>query len=557
MIALAILFWLAIDSFLKTRNFVQSSRMVTHSFDVLYNTERLMTNIITIESSQRGYAITGNVELLQPYKISKEQVNINLVNLLSLTKDNPSQHERITLLKAHIKELLAFSSTAVNLRKQSFEAAQEANASMQGKRLLDNIRQIAGEIEAEENMLRKQRISMQNNYIEKFNYTFAGLLFATGVILVAVYAALNITLERRVTAGRKLQLLTAETTDLYDNAPCGYHSLDARGYFVNINNTLLHWLGYTRDEMLGKMHQAQIISVEDQIRFQAAFDELKSNGTVSDFELTLVRKNGSRFPVLVKATAIKDTNGNFIKSRFATFDLSERKKAEEKIQSLNHELEAFTYSVSHDLRAPLRSIDGYAKILQEDYLHMFDEEGKRVINVIMNNAKRMGRLIDNLLNFSRLGRKEILYMQTNMTQLVKNIVDELRAHEPDRKIEVQVNHLHAATVDPEMIRQVWENLLSNAMKYTSKKSQTQIEVNTFDTPTEVGYCVKDNGVGFDMKYVGKLFGVFQRLHKIQDFSGAGVGLAIVKRIIDRHEGRVWAEGKVDGGAVFYFTIPKQ
>jgi light-regulated signal transduction histidine kinase (bacteriophytochrome) len=185
-----------------------------------------------------------------------------------------------------------------------------------------------------------------------------------------------------------------------------------------------------------------------------------------------------------------------------------------------------------------------------------DVEGKRVLNVIMSNAKRMGKLIDDLLHYSSLGRKEVQRSKIHMTSMVKSIVAELCTQEPDRKIEVNVNKLHPVFADVDMMRQVWINLIENAIKYTGKNPAAHIEISSLEGESgEVRYLVKDNGVGFDMKYAPKLFGVFQRLHKMQDFSGTGVGLAIVKRIITLHDGRVWAEGSLQKGAIFYFSIP--
>lgn len=556
-LALAILSWLAIASFLHTRNFIRSSHSVARALDVLYNTERVMANAVTIELGQRGYTITGNDEFLRPYRKAKSEIETHLENLKSLTHNSPGQQERITELQRHIRALLDFSFTAIELRKKSFEASRDLNASLQGKKLMDNIRELVASIEGEEKALLQQRSATEKNEVEKFNYTFVGLLISTGVILISIHTAIHVTLKGRDEAEKKLEVVSAEIHDLYDNAPCGYHSLDGDGYFVNINNTLLQWLGYTRDEVMRKMKFDDVTPPEDHSRLNKIFDEFKEAGKIFNVEFNFVRKDGSQFPVSLNSIAIQDAGGKYIKSRSTTFDLSERKQALEQIKTLNRELEAFTYSVSHDLRAPLRSIDGYAKILQEDYIDKVDDEGKRVIQVIINNAHRMGKLIDNLLDFSRLGRKEITLAEIHMTEFVKNIAQELTELERDRSIAVTINPLLQATVDPDMIRQVWINLLSNAIKYTGKTADPRIEVDSFETETEIGYWVKDNGVGFDMRYVSKLFGVFQRLHKIQDFSGTGVGLAIVKRIIDRHQGRVWAEGKVNGGASFYFTIPKK
>jgi signal transduction histidine kinase len=231
------------------------------------------------------------------------------------------------------------------------------------------------------------------------------------------------------------------------------------------------------------------------------------------------------------------------------------RKASGEIQHLNKELEAYTYSVSHDLRAPLRSIDGYSQILKEDYAEKLDDEGRRVINVVINNARRMGQLIDDLLDFSRIGRKEIIKADFNIDTMVQDVVGELTEHKNGRKVDVKILPLKPIKADPNMLRQVWINLISNAIKYSSQKEETKIEIGSFHEDEATCFYVKDNGVGFNMDYKDKLFGVFQRLHKAEEFEGTGVGLALVKRIINRHGGQIWAEAKLNEGATFYFTLP--
>jgi light-regulated signal transduction histidine kinase (bacteriophytochrome) len=273
-------------------------------------------------------------------------------------------------------------------------------------------------------------------------------------------------------------------------------------------------------------------------------------------EAEMILKNGTSVPAILNAAAILDRSGNLVSSRCTLFDNTERNKAEEEVKEANRELEAFSYSVSHDLRSPLRSVDGYAQILKDDYYDKFDEEGKRVIGIIINSAKRMGRLIDDLLDFSRVGRKEIGKSQINMDEFVTLILDELLQQQGQREIQINKTELLSGLVDVNMIRQVWVNLLSNALKYTLNKETACIDIGSYEDPKEIVYFVKDNGVGFNMAYYDKLFGVFQRLHKAKDFEGTGVGLAFVKRIVERHKGRVWAEADLDKGATFYFSIPK-
>ncbi len=237
----------------------------------------------------------------------------------------------------------------------------------------------------------------------------------------------------------------------------------------------------------------------------------------------------------------------------------ERVKAEQAralMEAVNRELEAFSYSVSHDLRAPLRAISGFAQAVVEDYSPRLDDEGKRFLGLIQDNAHRMGQLIDDLLTFSRLGRQQLMETQIDLGALAQGVFDEVVAQSPGRKIQFAARSVPPALGDKAMIRQVLTNLLSNAIKFTRSRREAVIEFGHVVRRDQGAYYVKDDGVGFDMQYVNKLFGVFQRLHSMTEFEGTGVGLAIVYRIITRHGGRVWAEGEMDKGAAFYFTLPE-
>jgi PAS domain S-box-containing protein len=253
--------------------------------------------------------------------------------------------------------------------------------------------------------------------------------------------------------------------------------------------------------------------------------------------------------------------------------LGERKKAETEVRTLNaeleqrvqsrtselqaanHELEAFSYSVSHDLRSPLRAIDGFSNILMEDYAAKLDDEGKRLVNIVRDNALRMARLIDDILAFSRLGRKELAQQEVDMSRLASETAADLASSWAGREVKLEIGPLPPAHGDSAMLRQVWVNLLSNAIKFTRNRKVAQIAVSGQIEGGELVYCLRDNGAGFDMQYYNKLFGVFSRLHSVEEFEGTGAGLAIVKRIVSRHGGRVWAEGKVNEGATFWFTLP--
>jgi PAS domain S-box-containing protein len=368
-----------------------------------------------------------------------------------------------------------------------------------------------------------------------------------------------------------------------------YHQLveEVKDYAIimlDVNGKILVWnkgaekiKGYKEDEILGKYFTCFYTKEDIEAYKPQKFLEKATREGRSEDEGWRVRKDGSKFWANVIFTAIYDADNKLSGFAKITRDITERKKLEEErrlisekleervkevamqssqLETVNKELEAFSYSVSHDLRTPLRAISGYSNMLKEDYEAELDAEGKRIIRNIMSNAKMMGQLIDDLLAFSRLGKKELIRTKVDMQSLTSSIVNELLKHEPENKYDIRIGLLPPVEADPVMIKQAIMNLVGNAIKYSSKKANPEIEIGYKDDGTKSIYYVKDNGAGFDMAYADKLFGVFQRLHSQEEFEGSGVGLALVKRIIDKHKGEIWAEGLENIGAAFYFSLPK-
>jgi light-regulated signal transduction histidine kinase (bacteriophytochrome) len=294
--------------------------------------------------------------------------------------------------------------------------------------------------------------------------------------------------------------------------------------------------------------------------------ELTLGGRIRNREILVRHKSEAMFPVLFSVDTFSMADKHFVIT--FTYDITDRKKAEERVIQLNtdlevnlkqlemanKEMESFTYSVSHDLRSPLRAINGYAQMLDEDFSNLLDDEGKRLLRTIQYNAKKMGNLIDDLLAFSRLGKKGLQKTTVNTKRLVEDVLCEIGSS-LSAKASVTIGNLQAVEADHALINQVFVNLLSNAIKYSSKKECPTIAVESKLSETEVIYSVKDNGAGFDMQYADKLFGVFQRLHKANEFDGTGVGLAIAHRIVSKHGGRIWADAKPGEGATFFFSLP--
>lgn len=534
-------------------------------------------------------------------KTKEAQANIQNLNeqTVKIQEQQKILDEQSLLLKKKeqelaLKTLLIYEQQKLYERQKKELYDLSVNVS-EGTELLNKqkkeIESKKAEIQLQTQALDKQgsQIVRQRNLITLFIIIsiLVAILVLTVFIAYKKIKKLNKSLEKRVSdrtqelndANQQLQVELAErklaeealkkSEERFrltlDNMLEGCQIIDYEWRYRYVNDAVISHGRQTKENMLGckmmevysgfeKTEVFQVLSrcMNDRIPQHMINEFIYPDGTSAWFELSIQPVSEGIFVLSSDITERK-----LIENKIKQLNEELEKRVELRTQQLenaNKELEAFAYSVSHDLRAPLRAISGFTKILTEDYANKIDTDGQRVCDVIQKEASRMGQLIDDLLSFSRLSRTSLQKVMTDMTKIVHQALEEVEGQYCENKIEIEITKLLPANVDISLIKQVWVNLISNAFKFSSKKDIIKIEVGSFENQGENIYFVKDNGSGFDMKYVDKLFGVFQRLHNINEFQGTGVGLAIVQRIIHRHGGRVWAEGEIDKGAKFYFSL---
>ena len=363
---------------------------------------------------------------------------------------------------------------------------------------------------------------------------------------------------RDVTERNNAEELRRRLAAIVESSADAIISKNLDGVVTSWNRGAVELFGYTAEEAIGK--PVLMLVPPDRVREEQELLAHLRAGEVTRFETVRRRKDGRDVDVEVTSSPTFDATGRIVGGSKVARDITERRAAEIRIASAKdaaeaatRELEAFSYSVAHDLRAPLRGIDAFARFLMDDYADKLDAEGRDHVDEIRSNAKKMSELIDALLSLSRVTRTELRRETTDLAAIVRGVTKELASTEPQRSVEVIIAEPLRANVDPRLAKALISNLVGNAWKFTCKRPQPRIEVGTVRDPAL--FYVRDNGAGFDMAHATKLFAPFQRMHTVREFPGTGIGLATVQRIVHRHGGRIWAEAAVDKGATFYFTLP--
>lgn len=565
-LALLLLLGVAAFSYRSVREFEQRAVWLQHTHTVLKVLEEANSTVRDAVSSSRGYVLSGNEEYRASFDSWARQAEALMRELHRLMADNVQQMR----LLVHTEELVAQRLTMAGQLLEMDRAVAQQRV-LEGKALSDQIRDSFNEMKGNENALLATRSHETAASADLTIIMVVSGSLVSIALLVLVYSKLRREMRRRVEAQQRAQAYSDEIEDLYNNAPCGYHTVDETDKkIIKINDTELKWLGYTREQVVGRMTHTDLLAPASAERYLRELQpQFLLRREISGIDLNYRRADGSEFTALVNATAIPSRDNSRLISRTVIYDISDRKRAEDEIEALNadlkrqaqhlhsvnKELESFSYSVSHDLRAPLRAISGYAMILEEDYAAAIGEKGREQLQVIRRNVRKMDELINDLLKLAKSTTGELTLERFSMDDLVGQVIAGLRQENP--AVDFEVPRLEGVVANRGLITQVWENLLSNAVKFSSKSERPVVRVSMQVGPEEYVYGVHDNGVGFDMRYAHKLFGTFQRLHRQEEYAGTGIGLALVQRIVIRHTGRVWAESKPKEGASFYFSLPRK
>lgn len=564
LIAIVLLVLTFLLYFRSNQRFEDTSKWLNHSHDVLYHLSKVQTILTDIESTARGKILSDTVIA---DNVSEEQIytlNEEFIVLRRLVNDNSTQLSLIDTLEALSYKKDAFMMAALDtFRIAGFENARRMIADGSGIAIMDSIKIILQKAESREKDLMAQR----KNEFSLSAFQSTRRFFLTGifviVILICSYIIIVVELRLRRNAEKKLLFESFMANNAHDAIVGTDMNFNVRFW----NKAAERIYGHSAIDAIGKSGNEVIVSeYPANLSRKKVIDKLAKDG---DWEgqLMHVLPGNKKISVIISVTNIHDAEGRAIGYVSIIRDITESIEAEKKLssmnqqlqqnvkqlQALNSDLESFTYSVSHDLRTPLRAINGYTTMLSKRVDHG-DAETRRIMQVVLDNVKRMAELIDDLLNFSHVSRKELVKESTDMNMLVRECAEECRKQLQADNALFQISSLLPCYCDGNMMQYVWSNLISNAIKYSSKQEHPVIEISSERNKGNIIYKIQDNGAGFDMKYYSKLFGVFQRLHDREEFEGTGVGLAIVERIILKHGGRVWAESKPGEGAIFYFAI---
>jgi PAS domain S-box-containing protein len=586
---------------LKTSNFWRA-----HTYEVLATAQTFTADFFGVQRAAREYVLTGQSAVLATSQGRANNAHQRLAQLKRLTLDNSGQQERLTKISSGLDEMIAYSQLLIDARSASgIEAAGRLESNGQG---LASIEQTLADLQAftdEEHRLLGQRSRTAEVDFRKAErlLIYGSLLAALLLILANLMTGHALAKQKQLTQSARRANVRSDRAEMrtelvemqseqalrvselryrliFESAKDGILILDVdTGRITDVNPFLIDLLGFPHGEMIGKT-VGELSPRMDIESNRAMLERLQQHGYIRYDDLPLETKDNRQVAVEFVSNVYQFGQKKVIQCNVR--DITERKRAEleirrlnvqlearvvertaqleaanQELQAANKGLEAFSYSVSHDLRAPVRHVAGFVELLEKSDGTSLSEKGHRNLTAISRSAKRMGTLIDDLLDFSRIGQSELQKVEIVLDDLVRETLGDFQTEIKERNIVWTIHPMPAVLADRALLRQVLVNLISNALKFTGARVEARIEIGCAPNGNaETVIFIRDNGAGFDPKYKEKLFGVFQRLHSQEEFEGTGIGLANVQRIIDRHGGRAWAEGTEGSGATLFFSIPR-
>ena len=531
---------------------------------ILVTLPSLASSLHEAESGARGFAISGKQLHLDQYYGAAKMIRPQLDELQGALRNDSAALKQFRGLEALITAHLAVLKEIVDLgNKNVFRAMGQRALTDQGHETMQNISATLQAMaqSARARLAGQSNVALQHAHIARVALLEGGVL-ACAVLLLGSMSTYWLVIEN----GKMEEKLNG----FLESSPDAIVIVNKEGKIVVSNSHTERLLGYTPQELAG---QTVAILVSERYRkvylqqYAVFFANRGDQMTTTSLELSAIHKDGREFPIEICMKPLETEQGILVTS--AIRDISQRKQTEQKVTHLNEqleqraaeleaankELEAFSYSVSHDLRSPLQNIDGFSQVLLEDYADRLDAEGQEHLKHVRSSCLQMGEIIDALLALSKMMRTEMFRQRVDLSGLASQIADHLKATAPDRAVDFVIAADLIADADPQLLGVVLENLLSNAWKFTSKQPRARIEVGSLlQSNGEQVFYVRDDGAGFDMEHAQKLFSPFKRLHKASDFQGTGIGLATVQRVIARHGGKIWASAAIDHGATFCFTL---
>jgi PAS domain S-box-containing protein len=548
LLALLLVLAIGVYSFVYFRSTVRLGRQGAVLNELVLMAKEAKAMLSDLERNVLAYQVAENQTFKDHFVTRSIYLTQQLDKLRSVAAPYPSFQSTIDAVKdsvtSYIKERLYL------LEQPDGGTANISDKTLKGEAMLNNAVMMLGSLEEQATVAESLREEALTRQFYRFVFVFGGLLILAVTAIVGLLFASNAVMKTRALSSEKLRRTNETINELYENAPCGYLTVNQEGMITACNQTILSMLGYQKQEVEDRMHISRILPLWEELK-QKHVGKNDPEAPTQAMEPEMIKKNGGRLIALASIAAVAEVDGDHY--RLTLVDYTERKKYRDQLLQNNEDLEAFSYSVSHDLRAPLRAVNSYSSMLQEDFGASLSADAKQLLETIVRNAKNMTSMIEDLLRLSRMGQQEVIESDINMDSMVQNVIKANSERETTRAT-ILVDPLGMSKGDIGLLKQVWVNLISNAIKYSAMADSPRIEIGVRSDGDERIFYVKDNGAGFDMQYYDKLFGVFQRLHSKKEFEGTGVGLSIVKRIVEKHQGRIWATSVVGEGATFYFTF---